>query len=45
MKDFGIESFTEVGPGKILQGLNKRIDRKIATQGVESLEQVKHFNV
>ena len=45
MKDFGIESFTEVGPGKILQGLNKRIDRKIATQGVESLEQVEHFNV
>ena len=45
MKDFGIESFTEVGPGKILQGLNKRIDRKIAIQGVESLEQVEHFNV
>jgi [acyl-carrier-protein] S-malonyltransferase len=45
MKDFGIQSFTEVGPGKILQGLNKRIDRKIATQGVESLEQVEHFNV
>ena len=45
MKDFGIESFTEVGPGKILQGLNKRIDRKIATQGVESLEQLEHFNV
>ena len=45
MKDYGIESFTEVGPGKILQGINKRIDRKIATQGVESLEQVEHFNV
>jgi [acyl-carrier-protein] S-malonyltransferase len=45
MKDFGIESFTEVGPGKILQGLNKRIDRKIETQGVESLEQIEHFNV
>jgi len=45
MKDYGIESFTEVGPGKILQGINKRIDRKIATQGVESLEQLEHFNV
>ena len=45
MKDYGIESFTEVGPGKILQGLNKRINQKIATQGVESLEQVEHFNV
>ncbi|MEC9050525.1 MAG: ACP S-malonyltransferase [Candidatus Neomarinimicrobiota bacterium] len=45
MKECEIETFTEVGPGKILQGLNKRIDRKIATQGVESLEQVGHFNV
>jgi len=45
MKDFGIKSFTEVGPGKILQGLNKRIDRKIVTQGVESIEQLDHLNV
>ncbi|HJN98548.1 MAG TPA: ACP S-malonyltransferase [Candidatus Marinimicrobia bacterium] len=45
MKESGIESFVEVGPGKVLQGLNKRIDRKMLSQGVESLEQVKHFNV
>ncbi len=45
MKESGIESFVEVGPEKVLQGLNKRIDRKMLSQGVESLEQVKHFNV
>ena len=45
MKESGIESFVEVGPEKVLQGLNKRIDRKMLSQGVEFLEQVKHFNV
>ena len=45
MKESGIESFVEVGPGKVLQGLNKRMDRKTLSQGVESLEQVENFNV
>ena len=45
MKESGIESFIEVGPGKVLQGLNKRIDRKTSCQGVESFEQVENFNV
>ena len=45
MKESGIESFVEVGPGKVLQGLNKRIDRKTRSQGVETLEQVERFNV
>ncbi len=45
MKELGIESFVEVGPGKVLQGLNKRMDRKTLSQGVESLEQVENFNV
>ena len=45
MKESGIKSFVEVGPGKVLQGLNKRIDRKTRSQGVETLEQVEKFNV
>ncbi|MFW6103750.1 MAG: ACP S-malonyltransferase [Bacteroidota bacterium] len=28
----GAESFTEVGPGKVLQGLIKKVDRRILTQ-------------
>jgi [acyl-carrier-protein] S-malonyltransferase len=31
LKD-GAESFTEVGPGKVLQGLIKKVDRKVQTQ-------------
>ena len=45
IKESRIESFVEVGPGKVLQGLNKRIDRKILSQGVESFDQVNNFNV
>ncbi len=31
----GADSFTEVGPGSVLQGLVKKIDKDIATQGVQ----------
>ena len=45
MKESGIQCFVEVGPGKVLQGLNKRIDRQLVSKGVDSLEQVEKFNV
>ena len=32
MLEEGASEFTEVGPGKVLQGLFKKIDRKIKTQ-------------
>lgn len=34
----GCEKFIEIGPGKVLQGLIKRIDRKLATEGHQSLD-------
>ncbi len=34
----GATSFTEVGPGKVLQGLVKKVDRKMETQGVNSYQ-------
>jgi [acyl-carrier-protein] S-malonyltransferase len=34
----GATSFTEVGPGKVLQGLVKKVDRKMETFGVNSYE-------
>ena len=34
----GATSFTEVGPGKVLQGLVKKVDRKMDTAGVNSFE-------
>ncbi|MGQ1890805.1 ACP S-malonyltransferase [Thermophagus sp. OGC60D27] len=32
----GADDFTEIGPGKVLQGLIKKIDRSVATQGISS---------
>jgi [acyl-carrier-protein] S-malonyltransferase len=31
----GVSSFTEVGPGKVLQGLVKKVDRKMPTESAE----------
>ena len=45
MKNFGVESFLEVGPGKVLQGLNKRIDRSLISEGVDSLNKMDTFFV
>ena len=36
----GADSFTEVGPGAVLQGLVKKTSRAVATSGVSSLEQI-----
>jgi len=45
MKGFGIKSFIEVGPGKVLQGLNKRIDRSLKCDRIESLQQLDNIFV
>jgi len=34
----GASSFTEIGPGKVIQGLVKKVDRKMPTQGISSYE-------
>ncbi|MHA7109951.1 ACP S-malonyltransferase [Sunxiuqinia elliptica] len=34
----GATSFTEIGPGKVLQGLIKKVDRQAETAGVNSFE-------
>ena len=39
-----VESFLEVGPGKVLQGLNKRIDSLISKR-VDSLLKIEDLNV
>ena len=45
MKKNGIKSFFEVGPGRVLQGLNKRIDRSISSKGIDSMKQLEQINV
>jgi len=36
----GIDVFVEVGPGKVLQNLLKRIDRGVITLGIEGKKDV-----
>ena len=45
MKNKGINHFIEVGPGKVLQGLNKRIDRSIISQGIDSITKLEQIDV
>ena len=45
MKKNGIQSFFEVGPGKVLQGLNKRIDRSVLCKGIDSIKSLEQINV
>tara|TARA_B100001173_G_C15933121_1_gene523667 strand:- start:167 stop:1084 length:918 start_codon:yes stop_codon:yes gene_type:complete len=45
MKNDGIKSFFEIGPGKVLQSLNKRIDKSIKSQSIESVIQMEQINV
>ncbi len=40
MSDNGVTDFMEVGTGRVLQGLCKRIDRSLNTSGVENWEQI-----
>ncbi len=43
MRGNGISEFLEVGPGKVLQGLNRRIDRRLTIKGVENLKDLQEF--
>jgi len=36
----GVDSFTEIGPGAVLQGLVKKVDRKMVTAGIGTYEQI-----
>ena len=43
MKTAGATEMMEVGPGRVLQGLTRRIDKKLTSRGVETLEQIKEI--
>jgi [acyl-carrier-protein] S-malonyltransferase len=34
----GATSFTEIGPGTVLQGLVKKVDRNMVTSGINSFQ-------
>tara|TARA_B100000029_G_scaffold257672_1_gene254414 strand:- start:386 stop:685 length:300 start_codon:yes stop_codon:yes gene_type:complete len=45
MIDKGTKKFIEIGPGKILSGLIKRIDKNVITNSINSEEDIKKVNI
>lgn len=44
MKNDKVTRMVEVGPGKVLQGLTKKIDKDLQCSSIENLEQVNEFD-
>ena len=45
MINAGVNQFIEIGPGKVLSGLIKRIDRNIKSSSINSLDDIKNMNI
>jgi len=45
MLDKGTKKFIEIGPGKVLSGLIKRIDKNVITNSINSEEDIKKINI
>ena len=45
MIDKGINQFIEIGPGKVLSGLIKRIDRNVKVSAINTEEDIKQLNI
>ena len=43
MINSGVEEFHEVGAGKVLKGLNRRIDRTTTTTSIETIDDINQF--
>ena len=41
----GYNSFIEIGPGKVLQGLNRKIDSTVPTKGIQFYEDIINYEI
>ena len=41
----GYNSFIEIGPGKVLQGLNRKIDSAVPTKSIQSYEDIINYEI
>ena len=41
----GASHFTEIGPGRVLQGLNRKIDKNVSTKGIQTYDDILNYNV
>ncbi|MBC2855967.1 MAG: ACP S-malonyltransferase [Cetobacterium sp.] len=44
LKDLGVTEIYEIGPGKVLSGLIKKIDKDIVVRNIEKLEDLENLN-
>ncbi len=45
MTNNGVNNFIEIGPGKVLSGLIKRINKKVKVQSINSIEDIKNLSI
>ena len=45
MINAGVNQFIEIGPGKVLSGLIKRIDKNVKSTSINSLDDIKDINI
>ena len=43
MKELGVDTFVEVGTGKVLSGMIRRIDKELAGMSVQSADDIDAF--
>ena len=41
----GVDNFIEIGPGKVLSGLIKRIDKNVRVQSINSEEEIRNLKI
>ena len=45
MTNNGVNNFIEIGPGKVLSGLIKRINREVKVQSINNEEDIKNLSI
>ena len=41
----GVKKFVEIGPGKVLSGLVKRIDKSVDVTSINNIEDIKNLKI
>ena len=45
MIDYGVNSFIEIGPGKVLSGLIKRVNKDVEVKSINTEEDIKNIKI